>query len=346
MRLKLLSKLKWEIIASIVLLVVTLIYKIHDKNDWDVANIIINDWPELVIFTFLIPSFGVIFHLYRMIETQINNSLSSINSELIREEAHNFGKSSIDTIANTLSTMISEDTSSILWEFKNLDLDNFEKGCLNCGQGGKPNHNCATISNTIKIQRRRRITQIANCLILNSGEYYATETKRPSELIGTDKTYYEIQRKSLKLKNVKKAYRLLILKKDVLKDELANKKSMFQRYISYNIENSNTNEKNISLKIIAFKSQIKDVFRDDGIQKQFYDFVISKKKRKITVFAQNKDHYLTSYDSSHDNNAETAKQFYDAFERLFNHSEDLTGDICFSKEISTFEDVANFINSL
>lgn len=343
MRSKLIKKFKWELITAIVLSVITVLYKMASKNSWECKDIIKDEWSEIVFFSFFVPSIFLIIHLFRMLSNQLNNPLSVIQSELIKKEAHNFGKNNMDLIANTLSTMISDDTSSILWEFKNLDLGEFEIDCLRCSPGAKP-HECGKINKIVKIQRRRRITQIANCLILSGGEYYATETKKPSSLIELDKSYYENQKKCLKSKSVKKACRLLILKRDILIDELATKREQLEQYVEYNIENSKDEQK-ITFKIISFTNDIGDVFQLDNINKQFYDFVVSKKNKQITVFAQNRNNYLTSYDSTHENNSDTAQSFYKAFDRLFSHKSEI-GAISYSKEINSFVDVETFINSI
>lgn len=258
--------------------------------------------------------------------------------------------------------MITGNTSSILWELKNLNLNDFENRCITCTSGNP--HNCTIVNDTVKTQRRQRITQIANSLILKGGDYYAIETNRPSEIIELDKQYYEIQKKNLKAKNISNACRLVILPKNILKDELINKRKELEQYVNYNIDAPHDDEKKISLKFIAFKSEIKEVFAPDQINQELYDFVISKKNHKwdefickifkkyvpnykITVFAQNKENVLSSFDSENSVvNVGVADKFYNAFNRLYLHKEEQSGNICYSKEINSFQELENFINSI
>ena len=309
---------------------------------WEISKINTIGWLSILLSTVTVPFVVLIIRLSLMSNSQINDLLSRIPSVLIRKKAQIFGKENVESIVDTLSTMMGEEgTSSILWEFQRLDLKEIENGCLKCNPNGLPKHNCQQISATVKKKRRYRVTEIANCLILDGGEYHATETKRPSSFVEENIAYLETQREILKKRGIKEPKRLLILEKKILIDEFSKNHDFLKKYIEYNINEGTDKEQNIYLKIIAYdKVDIDMVFDGSDIDRKFYDFVVSKKGKKVTVFAQNEECYLALYDST-----DKTEKFHRVFERLYEHTK-LTGksvNICYSGKIEKFEDVESFI---
>jgi hypothetical protein len=165
----------------------------------------------------------------------------------------------------------------------------------------------------------------------------------PSSIIDDDKDYYHNQKTNLQKYKPKKACRLLILNKEKIKQELSNKKQALKDFIDWNNVNYGKDKK-LQFKIIVYNDKLEDVFSSFTLE-SYYDFVISKKGKQITVFAQNENNVLTSFDSSYENNKHKAETFYAAFQNLFTHGTSSNG-IAYSNVITSIGEAETFINSL
>lgn len=336
----------WQETAIVILAFLSfIIYK--DKA----LNIIFSkEYILEILLTIYIPStFLLIYHLIRLLKSQLNNPLLSIKSKLLEKTGYEFSKNSVEKISSTFATLLENEIQNILWEFEHIELKDLEQACLHCSLNLNPTMTCNNIPISIRKYRRIRVTTIANSLILQNNffsknEYLATETRRPSNIIDIDRNYYENQKKNLTKFKPTKACRLLILSKNDLKDELLNKRDLLTEFVNYN--NIKYTEKNkVQLKIIAHNGNINEVFSEYELD-SYYDFAISKKRNQITVFAQNPNNFLSSYDSSYENSRHKAETFYNAFMELFNYDSKYYNGTVFSDEIHTIEEVEVFINSI
>jgi hypothetical protein len=299
-----------------------------------------------IFITICIPSIIlVIYELKRRLKTQLHNPLYDIKSKLLQKKAFEFSKESVIKISSTFCTLLLNENKNILWELEHIELKELEQTCLNGNIIIDKDKLCNTIYTCIKKQRRIRITTIADSLILRNSffiknEYYATETRLPSCIIDDDRGYYEKQRNYLLKYKTKKACRLLILKKTDIIQELKEKKKFLEDFIvNNNVEYEKG--KTLQLKIIVYNNVLEDVFSDVSLD-SYYDFVISKKGKKTTVFAQNEKNVLALYDSSNENHQKETELFCKAFDDLFNH-ENTSIDITYSNLIKTIKDAEDFI---
>jgi len=327
----------------------------------NIANVINGHKIDVLFSGWLFASLSIIIQLWSYLSQQLNTPLHSIPSDIIRKQAHTFGEIDVTKICRRL-TALETGIHSILWEFDGInDFNDFEKRCLICDPANVDTiHNCNAIKEAVKIKRRHRITDIANCLVFNKWKinfllnnvFFATETRRPSEIVDKDKYYYQKQKNELKSRNVDKAQRLLILSRSNLQDEITNHNNKVSDFIKLNTE-ANDKQKKLTLKIITYTNNISDVFAKFGIDRKLYDFVISKKESKVfknkkliskkTVFAQNTDDkLLRSFDSTREIDKFDIEKFLTAFDDLYNAAASVdatTDDIRFSAEINNINDI-------
>ncbi len=302
-----------------------------------------------------------------IIESVYSKKLKSSGVDAIEEGAAN--------IANKLSTLLTNnDTDKILWELEPLQLSELETVCIGC----TINCSCGVpINNKLLNQRRIRITSIAKSLIHRRCEYLTTETRKPSEVVKTDENYYESQEEKFKHLKPDLACRILIIKKDDLKAEIEDNtgRESFEKFINWNTikyhskyillpkmllkeklaisERFRLFEKRnfeLKLKIIAYQDSIDSVFNDYSLN-EFYDFAISKKRNKVTVFAQkafsSNQNTITSYDSDFPGNKYTVRKYEKCYKELLNKKDgNGTEQIVYSDFISSFSEAENFISNL
>lgn len=301
----------------------------------------------LIFLPYFTSSVTVISQLGFYLNQQLDAPLHSIESSLIRKQAYAFIREEINTMCSSLRKLKENDgLQNILWEVR--ELEDFENKCINHTTGHPTGtmHFCNNIQKTVSFRRRKRITDIANCLILKKtyrwwwkkNEFLATETRVPSEIISNE-FYYTTQKRELKKRNVDNAQRLLILSRKELCDEMTNHKDAMERFIALNLPEEN--HYGFKLKIITYpeSSDMSEMFRHLGrhLPDNLYDFAISKKGGKINVFAQNSTE-LRIFESSKDNNS-YSEDFYKVFTELYIKEETLTGDFRISSEINGINDV-------
>jgi hypothetical protein len=117
-------------------------------------------------------------------------------------------------------------------------------------------------------------------------------------------------------------------------------KIKLDEFIKLNTESHNK-QKVIELKIITYQNEVIDVFTKFDIDKRLFDFVISKKGSRKTVFAQNTDNsLLRSFDSTHEIDRLDINKFLTAFDELYKtEATSSTDDIRYSKVINTINDI-------
>lgn len=291
---------------------------------------------------YLATSIVILIQLYKLLNYQLDSKLHDVPT-MIKNEARIFGEEILEEIATTLKTLFTGNEENILWEFKNLNFDDFEQGCLNCENGDKPHTSCIDIINLVKKQRRHRMSRIANCLIFDKGQFFAIESIiKPSEMTEIDADYYKKQKKILKEHNIEKAYRFLVITKAHLKEEILSNSSKFETFVTNNINDKDGTP--LTLKIITYRDDIKDVFTigDRILISEFTDFVLTKEinklfKNKVTVFAQNKGGKLAFYDS----NRSKTKRYNKWINAVWN-KEEITENVSFSENITSFGQITKF----
>ena len=323
----------------------------------NIANAISNHKIDVLFSGYLFTSLTIVIQLWVYLNQQLNTPLFSIPSDVIRKRAHTFGKIDVTKICRKLNAL-ETGIESILWEFDEFNnFYNFENRCLTCDTTATNTmHVCSEIKNAVKIKRRNRITDIANCLIfkkwklnfLQYNEFFATETRKPSEIIDEDRYYYETQKSELKKKNVNTAQRILILRRSDLLSEMTNNRCDVEDFIRLNTE-ARRGQKKISLKVITYQNASTpiDVFARFNIDRGLFDFVISKKGSRKTAFAQNiNQRYLRSFDSTHEIDILDIEKFLNAFVDLFRtpvSNNTTTEDIRYSGEINSITDIQTFM---
>lgn len=351
MKKNLLQEFWREILLCIVVTIGSIFCK--TKGSTDLKVITTDGWIEIIIFSYIVPSLFLIIHLFNLLKRQLHNPLFSINSKLLEKTGFYFSKESVITISSTFSTLLNNENKNILWELEQIELNDLEQACLTCNQIVNPQAGCSNIPKCIKKNRRIRITTIAESLIMpnswfKKNEYYATETRLPSSIIDDDREYYINQKKTLEKYKPIKARRILIVKKDDIKNELKKYPINLTEFINSNINIEYRKNKHLEFKIIAYNKSLDNVFFNVKLN-SYYDFVISKKGKQITVFAQNAKNYLTAFDSSYENNEQNAGTFYNKFQELFNQKKPTTTNndiIVYSDVITTFEEAETFIKGL
>ena len=344
---------------------------VHSEISW--GDFFKERWFESIVMTIAVESTYVAIRLHSKIKHQLQTPLFSIQSKILRKKGHFFSKEVVTRISGTFATMLERETPTILWELEGLSLQNIESSCLHCKALNIPK-SCMGIPHAILVKRRHRITDIARSLILRKGVYYATETRTPSKLVHYDAVYYTDQAQQLKKHKVKSTCRLLILTNKMLTDELNNNPDALREFITWNTNstsvqhitffdtfrkfipwntkvNSTKRNEKTHFKIIACCSSdnIDQVFESNGLElDRFYDFVVSKRRKKITVFAQSSNYILTSFDSTYDSTKNNAEKFYDAFITLKNKTtgEHVYGEVSYSAAINTFDEAKQFIDKL
>jgi len=330
-----------------------------------------------IFLTILLPTFTIssiqLYYFSKKPMKRLADMIHTINSEKLKYSCMQDIEINAEDIANKYASLLSsKNINSILWELESIELSELETKFLSC---------CCPMNIPIKekilIQRRNRITSIAKNLIHSKCKYLTTETRKPSEIINTDDQYYKNLRDSYKRKKPIEACRILILKKDVLADELHHKASELEEFINLNktqynkplksrikdfisLKNKdNLNDKKLlksKLKFIVWTNSIDDVFNDYNLN-QFYDFAISQRRNKTTVFAQkaygSNQNCITAFDSDYAANIKTVKKYIDCYENLMNNSSQIdqttkkyTGNVIYSDFIENIEDAKNFINNL
>lgn len=361
-------KIKKILIGEIILIIITIIafisYKVLVINEDIVQLFEVENILEMLITIYIPSSILIIYHLIKMLKPQLYNPLFSIKSKLLEKKGFDFSKDSVIKISSTFSSLLENEKNNILWELEHIELNRLEQECLNCDFSMTNGLQCNDIHTHIRKHRRIRITTIADSLILRNSffsknEYFATETRLPSSIIDDDREYYNNQKENLKKYKPKKACRLLILKKNDIKKELNSNRPALKDFIKWNnviyregikIQLKKKKriqlikEKKLQLKIIVYNDKLDDVFSSYALS-SFYDFVVSKKRKHFTVFAQNESNVLTSYDSSYENSENSVKLFYDAFQGLFNHDSSANG-IAYSEIITSIDEAETFINNL
>jgi len=296
----------------------------------NVKNIVLTRLFEILFAGYICSSMIAIFQMLSLINRQLNAPLSSIQSELLRNQTHVFGVKDVVKIQRKLNAL-ETGTRSILWEFDEIGVhfNNFEEKCITSSSTGCSGiHVCDEIIKAVKEHRRKRIIAIADCLIIKGNlwspsNFFATETKRPSMMTPEDLHYYAQQKVTLKNKKVNTAIRLLILNKNDLRDEFTvhAKKEALLNFIKSNIEYNQNTQKEITLKIITCEDAISDMFSPYHLHNNLFDFVISQKGSKRTVFAQNTDtkdlEYLDSDTASENSHIQG---FLDTFTALYSQS--------------------------
>lgn len=345
---------------------------VHSEMSW--GDLLKERWFESIVMTIAVESTYVAIRLHSKIKHQLQTPLFSIQSKILRKKGHLFSKEVVTRISGTFATMLERETPTILWELESLSLQNIESNCLHC-KTLNIHKSCMGIPHAILVKRRHRITDIARSLILRKGIYYATETRAPSKLVHYDEVYYNNQAKQLNKYKVKSTCRLLILTNKMLTEELSNHPDALRRFITWNTNSTpvyhktffdalkklipwNTNvdsakrNENTHFKIIACDSSdnnIDLVFESNDLElDMFYDFVVSIRRKKITVFAQSSNYILTSFDSTYDSTKNNAEKFYNAFITLKDKTigEHKYGTVSYSAAINTFDDAKQFINNL
>ena len=319
-----------------------------EKSVWiNIVEVWSKHRVDVIFYGYLPASIFIIIQLCKLLNNQLDKKLLSIPT-IVKNEARIFGEEIISNIAKTLNTLFENKKKSILWEFETLNLNKFEANCIDCGSGGKP-HDCNKIISLIRRKRRHRITQIANCLIFDNGDFFAAESiKKPSEIDANDEQYYKEQKKFLKKHKVKKAHRFLIIRKSDLNTEINSNKNKFKKFVTINTDN--TDGVPITLKIITYQNEIEDVFSvENQTISEFHDFVLAKENRlffnnksKITIFAQNTSDELRFYDSKKETHSNVVQRYNKWVNFICEKTEDITANVSYSNNITEFQQVIDF----
>jgi len=273
-----------------------------------------------------------------------------IDSKLIKDVTTNYMSRSIYRITNKFDELLSGNAShNMLWELECLDLGEYEN------MKNLEIDKCDDIVRKIKVRRRKRITEIANELIMKNATYYATETKRPSQISDTDVAFRDRQLELLKKLKPKKVHRFLVLHAWDVVTEFNECKDDLQSFIEFNNFNSDLGIAS-GLNVLAYTSGLEDFAHIyHGNLNSYYDFAICKRKSLfrrdwVTVFAQN-DKAVTFFDSKKPTNKHSAKQFVDFYEVMLSKCEKndnfrLNKSLFFSKSIKNMEDMLEFADYL
>jgi len=351
------------------------------KKDYIIIKVFLKCFPKIkeIFLTILLPTFTVssiqLYYFSKKPMKRLADMIHTINSEQLKYSCMQDVERSAEDITNKYASLLSsKNINSILWELESIELSELETTCISCPNSCPMN---IPIKEKIEIQRRNRITSIAKNLIQDKCKYLTTETRKPSEIINTDDQYYKNLRDSYKRKKPIEACRILILEKGVLADELRHKASELEEFINLNKtqynkplksrikdfinpkNKDNLNDKKLlksKLKFIVWTNSIDDVFNDYNLN-QFYDFAISQRRNKTTVFAQkaygSNQNCITAFDSDYAANIKTVEKYIDCYENLINNSSQIdqttkkyTGSVIYSDFIENINDAKNFIEKL
>ena len=348
--------LKWSIISLILGIATKLLLPLLiNTNSNSIENVNNSDLIDNLItiisvgVTILTTLFIIIIRFHKLINLQLDNMLQDVPN-IVKKIARTFGEEIISNIASTLSTLSENKKKHILWEFKTLQLNDFEKDCVNC-QGRTTPHNCNRIIASVKRERRNRITRIANSLIFDNGVFFATETLLPSEIKKiTDKyyDYYNAQKTFLKQHGIQKAHRFLIVQKDKLNTEITSNENEFKLFVDSNIAPNGGIP--LSLKIITYKEDINDVFFiDNETISDFHDFVLAKKckkipigKNKVTIFAQNANDELKFFNSEKGTHGVAIQRYNKWVDSMCQKTKETTANVSYSDNIINFQQIIDF----
>ena len=351
---------KFFLIPLISIIATLTLYYVNNKGFSDVLG---KDLFEFLSTTILPTFFLIIVNLSYVIFSHKKFHIDvpeKIESKKIKSISSEFINDAIDKISKKFKTLLDDDSDTILWEFELIGYSKLENEISKLES--------SALFQKINSIKRNRITTIANSLIHNDfdffisrfkiigkkNQYFSTETRRPSVIEGIDIDFRKKQKKFLENFKPNESKRILILSIEELIDEFSNNKNKkaLNSFINWNdYIYDKKNNKKTSLNIVAFRNNIDQVFSGCTELDGYYDFVISRKSSKITVFAQ-KENKITLFDSEVKDNVSNTKKYYECYEDFIKSFSDenkkINRNIFYSKEINgkikNVEEFIQFIN--